>query len=495
MKRFSLGLLALSCAVLITSISSPVKSQPSESATSTNDATLTSAVVAADDEGIDFPTDLIDAGFAPFFNLIDFKAAWLSSNTSEIIDSGMLLAMGEKQLNRKHKINGLTSNFVLAHAVKLALSNKDEECINRLKEIAATPDMAYLNEMMTQYSNLASSSRAFDAELTTALGELKPDAADYLETIDNRVTTAVSLDDKQTITNIIQEVGFCDLLTDTQRKAVSDYLTKTASQLSENLDNFELVELLSSDSRALPTLGSTRTKNVCYLSLKCGNTSSDGGSAVYQPDDGWTIVSYTPVVTSKYGQVSYSVNQLQANGSFASKEYVESKYKYAIEAAYSQGLSTYGGKIKGEENSVLSYISEYKSSHKAISINGKIKGEGALRGGASLQISVKVTEKYVGATVAKVNESVNVALTYIKNNGMVQYTLSNVSGKTVNVTMKPSGKAYTFANGYKGSFKSQMVNGVSPTLFVKETGKTYSIRTGNGVFSLGSDKKIAFTIK
>ncbi len=61
----------------------------------------------------------------------------------------------------------------------------------------------------------------------------------------------------------------------------------------------------------------------------------------------------------------------------------------------------------------------------------------------------------------------------------VEYTLRNDSGKTVQATMQPSGKAYTWPPGYSGPFKSEEVDGKAPTLTLTDSGKVFRLTAGN----------------
>lgn len=64
----------------------------------------------------------------------------------------------------------------------------------------------------------------------------------------------------------------------------------------------------------------------------------------------------------------------------------------------------------------------------------------------------------------------------------VNYTIRNDSGRTIAVTMKPSGKSYKFAPGYFGKFKSRIENGRRPTIQVQQNGKNYGLVDGEFVF-------------
>lgn len=76
----------------------------------------------------------------------------------------------------------------------------------------------------------------------------------------------------------------------------------------------------------------------------------------------------------------------------------------------------------------------------------------------------------------------------------VRYTMRNTSNQTIHIAMKPSGKNYTLKPGARtGQFKSRKVNGNSPTLYVKETGKSYKISNGNHKFFYSQSRgRIAF---
>jgi hypothetical protein len=75
----------------------------------------------------------------------------------------------------------------------------------------------------------------------------------------------------------------------------------------------------------------------------------------------------------------------------------------------------------------------------------------------------------------------------------VSYTLQNDSQVTVQVTMSPSGKSYTFAPGYKGNFSSNKVNGKPPTMLVLNTGRTYTLTEGSHhFFFMTSENRVGF---
>ena len=72
---------------------------------------------------------------------------------------------------------------------------------------------------------------------------------------------------------------------------------------------------------------------------------------------------------------------------------------------------------------------------------------------------------------------------------LISYTLRNDSGRTVHAVMQPSGKSYTFPPGFSGDYKSRREGGKAPTITIKETGRTYSLRSGTHRFWWMADKK------
>ncbi|MEO6812004.1 MAG: DUF4157 domain-containing protein, partial [Isosphaeraceae bacterium] len=75
----------------------------------------------------------------------------------------------------------------------------------------------------------------------------------------------------------------------------------------------------------------------------------------------------------------------------------------------------------------------------------------------------------------------------------VKYTLKNDSNETVRVTMSPSGKSYSFAPGFSGSFSSNKVNGKAPTILVQNSGRRYALTPGaHHFFFLASENRIGF---
>jgi hypothetical protein len=142
--------------------------------------------------------------------------------------------------------------------------------------------------------------------------------------------------------------------------------------------------------------GQRRTRDVCHLRLRCGNTGSDSGEATHQPDQGWVIVDYDVVVETEYGERNYRCDYVQPNSRLVSGEFVQSQFREALAGAYRNGLQSVAANIQNEQSRLLNRLRSLASSHRAIVLSGSIRGEGRFQGGGSLMAHVRVVEEFVG---------------------------------------------------------------------------------------------------
>jgi hypothetical protein len=147
-------------------------------------------------------------------------------------------------------------------------------------------------------------------------------------------------------------------------------------------------------------LGSKVIKKVSYGASANWN-ETDEREAVIQIPHGWMIVNVKDNRTSNFGRTSMNVDQIQANGHFASNQEVNSAFKEMEEGMVNAGVyGTYGGKATQEKNRWSSARNQMQSSHSAIRIKVSAKGSGnALdRKGGSIQGTYEATLCCVGTT-------------------------------------------------------------------------------------------------
>jgi hypothetical protein len=133
------------------------------------------------------------------------------------------------------------------------------------------------------------------------------------------------------------------------------------------------------------------------VDLRCSNTSSDSDSSILELEPGWAIHSVTSIhKASAFGNYSGSVKEVASNSSFVSKEELQTAFDEAYNGMIKSGQEEKAAEMKSAQNSLRKSLVALYASHHTIVLNGRCKGEGALRGGGRYHAWVDVELVYMG---------------------------------------------------------------------------------------------------
>jgi hypothetical protein len=159
---------------------------------------------------------------------------------------------------------------------------------------------------------------------------------------------------------------------------------------------FLVVALPWTAAAQTPKVGQVQKLTVITLSMQVGNTDSDTRRIAYAPPPGWYVKSHQVNCTKKSGNTSYSVNTVPGDWAFVTEDKVEESYKLLLDLAgqaQNAGLRT---KFAAEREQLLAEVRKVRSTHHALVVDATVRGEGFLRAGGSLDMTVTAELVYVG---------------------------------------------------------------------------------------------------
>lgn len=155
-----------------------------------------------------------------------------------------------------------------------------------------------------------------------------------------------------------------------------------------------------------PRLGEARKLTVITVAMAVGSTEREAKRVTYTPPPGWYVRSHAVQCKEKTGHSSYTVNTVPTGWAYATEERAHGTYKASAEVAGQPLHTALRAKVAAHKAEAMSDLRESRCSHHALVVEAVAKGEGFLRGGGSLQLTVTAELVYVGtgegaATAAK----------------------------------------------------------------------------------------------
>jgi hypothetical protein len=145
-----------------------------------------------------------------------------------------------------------------------------------------------------------------------------------------------------------------------------------------------------------PRIGEVRRLTVLTVSMRVGGTEKESRQVVYSPPPGWYVRSHAVDCTAKYGSCTYAVSTLPQDWSWASEDNVRESYKLLIDLAARAGDAGGQGRLAQERERLLAEVRRARSTHHALVVEAAARGEGWLRGGSGLDLTVTAELVYVG---------------------------------------------------------------------------------------------------
>jgi hypothetical protein len=151
-----------------------------------------------------------------------------------------------------------------------------------------------------------------------------------------------------------------------------------------------------------PRPGDVQRLDVVSVSLQVGSTEKESRQVTYTPPPGWYVCGHSVRCTAKRGNSSYSVATVPRNWSWLSEEQVKESYKVLIDLAGkchsgpAVEPSELQAKFALERDALLRGLRRVRATHHALVVEATARGEGFLRGGGCVELTVTAELIYVG---------------------------------------------------------------------------------------------------
>ena len=157
-----------------------------------------------------------------------------------------------------------------------------------------------------------------------------------------------------------------------------------------------LVALVSPCRAMAPRVGEVQRLTVITVSMQVGSTEKETKRVTYTPPPGWYVRGHAVECRAKTGHSCFTVNTVPQDWNFVSEEHVTESYRVMIDLAAKAHDAGLKGRFKMEQEQMLNELRKGKSSHHALVVEATAKGEGFLRGGGAIQLTVTADLVYVG---------------------------------------------------------------------------------------------------
>ena len=157
----------------------------------------------------------------------------------------------------------------------------------------------------------------------------------------------------------------------------------------------------------VPQVGEVQRLKVITISMQVGSTEKETKQVTYTPPPGWYVRSHSVDCTNKSGNSSFSVNTVPQNWNWLSEEKVRESYKRLLDVAGEAHDAGLRAKLALEQDSMLKELRKVRSTHHALVVDATAKGEGFLRGGGGIELTVTAelvflgTDEHFSKTTAK----------------------------------------------------------------------------------------------
>jgi len=145
-----------------------------------------------------------------------------------------------------------------------------------------------------------------------------------------------------------------------------------------------------------PRAGDVQRVTVISVALVAGSTGREARRVTYTPPPGWYVRGHRVECKEKTGLSSFTVNTVPRDWSFVTEEQVRESYKAMTDVAARRGAAGLKAKIALEQERALTELRKGRASHHALVVEAVAQGEGFLRGGGGIHLSVTAELVYVG---------------------------------------------------------------------------------------------------
>ena len=145
-----------------------------------------------------------------------------------------------------------------------------------------------------------------------------------------------------------------------------------------------------------PRVGEVRRVRAVTLSVRAGSTDKESRQATYTPPPGWYIRSHAVSFTTRWGRTSFAVSTVPRDWGLRTEEEVRESYKVLIDLAGKSHGPGLQAKFALERDALLRGLRQARATHHALVVEATAAGEGFLRGGSGIELTVTVELVYLG---------------------------------------------------------------------------------------------------
>jgi hypothetical protein len=145
-----------------------------------------------------------------------------------------------------------------------------------------------------------------------------------------------------------------------------------------------------------PKPGDVQTVEVITVSLAVGPAGKEIKRVTYAPPPGWYVRGHRVRCQEKSGLSTFTVNTLPREWAYVSEEQVKETYRALLDVAGSSSDVGLKAKLVAEQERTLAEVRRGSSSHHVLVLEATARGEGWLRGGGTLSLTVTADLVYVG---------------------------------------------------------------------------------------------------
>ena len=145
-----------------------------------------------------------------------------------------------------------------------------------------------------------------------------------------------------------------------------------------------------------PRVGEVRQVRAVTLSVRAGSTEKETRRATYTPPPGWYIRSHAVNCTTRCGHTSFSVSTVPQGWGLRTEEELRESYKVLIDLAGKSHGPGLQAKFALERDALLRGLRQARATHHALVVEATAAGEGFLRGGSCIELTVTAELVYLG---------------------------------------------------------------------------------------------------
>ena len=145
-----------------------------------------------------------------------------------------------------------------------------------------------------------------------------------------------------------------------------------------------------------PRLGEIQKVQVVTISMQVGSTEQETRQVTYTPPPGWYIRSHQVHCTARHGNSSFTVSTVPRKWDWLSEEKASESCKLLIDVAGKSHAAELQAKCTQQREALLEGLRRVRVSHHALVVEATARGEGFLRGGGCIELTVTAELVYLG---------------------------------------------------------------------------------------------------